>query len=703
MVLSALAVLLASTGNAFAGQSVTSSWQHEDKKDSPETDDFTVSYTVDLKQEITEAMSLQEAFRYNRNWQEEGDTEGYDPSLRFAVQNDIFLFDLFGSVSEQRNSIATNRSRRSWESTWTSNWQERFWPKLRASYGRDFSTDSEDPHLQDSSDTRESVGVDWDFELFKTHYNFNRSQQNDNVTFGETTATNHFARLDSTGRFFDNRLSLGFSQQFSTSHSESSTAVGADGFALIKQSIAQVLEGHDDTPLTSDPGELSNNSLMADSDVEVVSGIYTDGFDNPPLNIAFRVDLREVNRIFLYTEKNIGVGTAGAFTMDLYGSTNGTDYQRIQQNVVPGSFFYDTVKKRFEITTSNVTFRWLKLVVTSSPVQRVDFTEIEIYDRVASSGSFVTREDKTLSNISDLNMGYKFSSALGMTYNLSLEYGNYASETDFSRKNQIGEMRWTPWEYLSSAFGVSENMEKIEGLPETLNRAYTLRLSSPPVPTVDMNLGLSKTERYEEKKLLSTSYVTGLYTSAALYPDLDANLDLTTGRTVYESTSTLTTIFGPLEENTGTTTKEFGSRLTMTARLVPRLTADLTNDYQKIQGAVSTEMLDERLTLNWRVSDILSVLTAVGKKWENWESAGEDGLLQTTVAPTETTQFSFSYYIVNDDNDLSRYALSGSWAIGPYLTLQGNIFYIERTQESAVSGAQSDTDWQIRTQLIARF
>jgi len=700
MVLSALAVLLASTGNAFAGQSVTSSWQHEDKKDSPETDDFTVSYTVDLKQEITEAMSLQEAFRYNRNWQEEGDTEGYDPSLRFAIQNDIFLFDLFGSVSEQRNSIATNRSRRSWESTWSSNWQERFWPKLRASYGRDFSSDSEDPHLQDTDDTRESVGVDWDFELFKTHYNFNRSQQNDNVTFGETTATNHFARLDSSGRFFDNRLSLGFSQQFSTSHSESSTAVGADGFALIKQSIAQVLEGHDDTPLTSDPGELSNNSLMADSDVEVVSGVYTDGFDNPPLNIAFRVDLREINRIFLYTEKNIGVVTAGAFAMDLYGSTNGTDYQRIQQNV---SFIYDSAKKRFEITTSNVTFRWLKLVVTSSPVQRVDFTEIEVYDRVASTGSFVSREDKTLSNISDFNVGYKFSSALGMTYNLSLENGNYASETDYSRKNQLGEMRWTPWEYLSSAFGVSENMEKIEGLPETLNRAYTLRLSSPPVPTVDMNLGLTKTERYEEKKLLSTSYVTGLYTSAALYPDLDANLDLTTGRTVYESTSALATIFGPLQGNAGTTTKEYGSRLTMTARLVPRLTADLINDYQKVQGAVTTELLDEKLTLNWRVSDILSVLTAVGKKWEDWQRAGEDGLLQTTVAPTETTQFSLSYYVVNDDNDLSRYALSGSWAIGPYLTLQGNIFYVERTQERVGSGAQSETDWQVRTQLIARF
>ena len=701
MVLSALAVLVSSAGNAFAGQALTSSWLHENTKDDPEADEYRVTYTVDLKQEITEAMSLQEAFRYNRNWGVQEDTEGFDPSLRFAIQNDIFLFDLFGSASEQRSSIATDRSRRSWESTWSSNWQDRFWPKLRASYGRDFSSDSESPHMQDTDDTRESVGVDWDFELFKTHYNFNRTQQNDNVTFGETTATNHFARLDSSGRFFDNRLSLGFSQQFSTSQTESSTAVGADGLALIKQGIGQVLVGKDDTPLISDSGELSTNALMSDSDVEVVSGVYTDGFDNPPLNIAFRVDLREVNRIFLYTEKNIGLVTAGSFTMDLYGSTNGTDYQRIQQNV---SFTYDSVQKRFDITMGSVTFRWLKLVVTSSPVQRVDFTEIETYSQVASSDDFVTRKDKTLSNISDLNVGYKLSQALGMTYNLSLENGNYASEVDYSRQNQIGEMRWAPWEYFSSAFGVSENMEKIEGLPETLNRAYSLRLNSLPVPSVDINLGLSKTERYEEKQLLSTSYVTGLYTSAALYPDLDANLDLTTGRTEYEQTSTLTSIYGSLYENSGTTTTDYGSRLTLTARLVPRLTADLITDYQKVQGAVGTELLDNKLTLNWRGSDILSVLTAVGKKWENWQSAGEDGLFQTTVAPTENTQFSFSYYVVNDDNDLSRYALSGSWAIGPHLTLQGNVFYIEREQESFVSGAQgAETDWQIRTQLIARF
>jgi len=132
--------------------------------------------------------------------------------------------------------------------------------------------------------------------------------------------------------------------------------------------------------------------------------------------------------------------------------------------------------------------------------------------------------------------------------------------------------------------------------------------------------------------------------------------------------------------------------------------ADMTADYQKVQGAVDTEILDDKLTLNWRVSDILSLLTAVGKKWEDWQSAGENLLLQGTVAPTDTTQFSLSYYVANDEDAASRYAVSGSWAIGPHLTLQGNVFYVKREQEDVLSWEQRDeTDWQVRTQLIARF
>lgn len=695
-------VLLATlTDNALAVQSLTASWLHEATKNNPTVNEETVSYTFDIKQELTEAMFLQEAFRYNRIWRGPEEREEIDPSMRFAIKNDLFLLDLFGAASEQQNSLLTDRSQLMWEATWASSWQERFLPKLRASYGRNFNKDDASPHLQDTDETRGSMGMDWDLELFKTHYNFNRSHENDDATLGETTSTTHFARLDSSRRFFDNRLSLTFSQQYSASQTDSSTAVGPGGFALVKQNIAQVMTGHDDKPLTSDPGKLGSNSLMADGNLEVVTGIYTDGFDNPPLNIAIRVDLREINQIYLYTQKDIGAVVAGSFIMDLYGSINGTDYQRIRENV---PFIYNSLKKRFELMLNGVTSRWLKLVVTSSPLQRVDFTEIEAYVRVVSSEPFVFRRDKTLSNISTLNMGYKFSSALGMTYNLSFENGNYSSDINYRKQNHIGEVRWALGEYLTSALGFSQNMEAIKGLPNTLDRVYSLRLSYPPVPSVDMNWSLSKTERYLEKSLFSTTYETGLYTSASIYPDLNANFEVTCGQTKYENTKSLVLLYGPLYTYSGTTTSTYGTRLTMTARLMPRLTADLTADYQNIDGAIDTETLDNKLTLNWRVSDILSFLTTLGKKWEGWRNAEESFLTQITLAPTDNTQFSISYYVASGLHAASRYAVSGSWAIGPHLTLQENVLYVERKQTNvAYLWSNDKTDWQVTTQLIARF
>lgn len=659
-----------------AGQALTARWSHEKSRAEAESDDYALSYTLDLEQELTEVMSLRESLRYSRQWRDQGDTESFDPSIRFAVNNEIFLFDLLGSAGEQRNSQSSNRSRRSWEANWASAWQKRFWPKLRVSYGREYSFDDESPRRQDTDGERATAGVEWDFELFRTYYNINRSRNNDNVTLGRTTNTNHLARLDTSGRFFANRLNLGFSQQYSLSQNDSSTAVGSGGFALIRQNIAQVLTGRDSTPLVTDPGEMESNGQLNDGDLESQSTIFTDGVDSPPLNIALRMDLREVDRIFLYTEDSIAP-QAGSFVMDLYASANGVDYQKL---VTAVPFIYNAVERRFEISVAGLRRQWLKLVVTDSPLLRVDFSEIEAYDQVASSEDFVTRKDRSESNLSDLSLAYRFSSTLGMTYNLSMEYGSYTSGMAFDRRSQLGQLRWAPGPWLTSSLGVSENREDIEGSPETMNRSYSLRLSSPPLPTVDMNYGLSRTERYEDGQLLSTSHETGLYTSAALYPDLDANLDLTWSRTV--------------QEFTGTASRNHGSRLGLTARLVPRLTADLTADYQKHQGGSATESLDNSLTLNWRLSDILSLMSAAGKRWENWESVQESLLVQTTMAPTETTQFSINYLYNKGEDTTDRYGVNGTWAIGPHLTLQANGSYAEQREE---------TDWQIRAQLIARF
>lgn len=678
LVLSAVAALPLLPGVAAgADQALNARWQHQSSQDADTIDEYTLSYTLELSQDITEVMTFQESFRYSRQWEEDDETEMIDPSLRFTVNNDLFVFGLLGAASEQRSDIAVDRSRRNWEATWNSNWDRRFWPKVRASYGRDYSYDGENPRKQDFEGERASAGLDWDLELFKVYYNVNRSHNNDNVTQGEDTLTSHLARLETSGTFFDNRLNFTFSQQYSLSQTDSSTAVGPGGFALIREPVSEALSGRDNTPLVNTAGELTSKGQLIDGDLgTAVADVFTNGLDIPPLNLAFRMNLREVDLLYLYTEMDASA-VSGAFSLNLYSSSNGLDYQLVR---VATPFTYNSLERRFEIPVASLRQQWLKLVITASPIQRVDFTEIQAFDQVFSSGAFVARSDKTVNNLTDLSLGYRFSPTLDLTYNLGLEYGKYSAETDYTRSNQLGQVRWVPGEYLTASLGVNENREDVQGQPETLNRSYSLRLSSPPVPTVDLNFGLSHSERYEDGTLKTTSQDTGLYASAALYPDLDANLDMTYGQTQ--------------QEESGEKTSHHGSRLALTARLVPRLTADFNTDYRKTSGTSETETMDSTLTLNWRVSDLLSLLAVGTKQWEDWRSSGESILLQASVAPTETTQFSLNYLHSTGTESTDRLGATGNWTIGPHLLLQANASYIVQGEEK---------DWQLGTQLTARF
>ncbi|HET98732.1 MAG TPA: hypothetical protein ENN98_08660 [Desulfurivibrio alkaliphilus] len=661
---------------AAAEQALTGRWTHLKGKDIESRDDYALSYTLDHRQELTEVMNLRGSLRYSRQWREQGYTEGVDPSLRFDVNNDLFLLDIQGSAGEQRNEYEAGRSRRNWGVNWSSAWQDRWLPRLRLSHARDYAFDHHTIRRSDTAGERSRAGVSWDLHLFQVHYNINRNLNRNKVTLGETTTTNQLARFETAGQFWDRRLSLGFSQQYTQNRNETVTAVGAGGFALIRQNIAQVLSGRDDTPLVTDDDELVSTPLLIDGDLETPAGIYTDGIDTPPLNIAVRMDQRRVDQLFLYTEED-AAGLAGTFVVDLYVSPNGTDYTRLVTNL---PFNYDATERRFEFDLGGLNQQWLKLVVTTSPLPRVDFTEIEAYERVTSTDPFVTREERPESYLSDLNLAYRFSSSLGLTYNISLETGDYASGLEFDRRNQIAQLRWVPNGRVSSSLGFSENSEEIEGNPESVTRQYSLRVGTAPLPTVDTSLGLSRNERYEDSELQSTNHEAGLYTTAALYPDLDASLDLTWGR--FE------------QEELDQVRDSLGSRLGLTARLVPRLTADLIVDYRHQRADRDSEALDGTLTLNWRVSDLFSFMSSAGKKWQEWEGTQESLLLRMTMAPTDTIQFSLSYQYNEDTETTNRYSVNGSWAIDRLLTFQANASYTERAEVS---------DWQARTQLTARF
>ncbi len=659
---------------AGGSQDITANWSHTDSKDEVATDEYFLTYTLNLKQEVTETMSLQESIRYSSGWREESDTQSIDPSLRFGITNDLFLFELFGSASQQSNTVSADQKRASWEAVWASSWDKRFWPNLRTTYGEDWQEDDSSPKLTDSENKTESVALDWDLELFKTYYNYNHTKFNNFATDRQSDTTSNFARLEANHSFLQNRLTFGFAHQYSETRSISTTALGTSSSALIRQSLSQVLHGLDSTPLTT-AGELTAVAALHDGDLTTATTVSTNGIDVPPHNIAIKVDFKIIDQIYLYTTTDQSAVSAG-FSFAMYSSDDGSNWQL---NNASQAFSYNSAEHRFEFPIPSLNNLWLKLVITASPLSTVTFSEIESY-RLVTGTDEVELTSTSSSSISDLNLGARLSDSLSLTYNLSFEDGEYGSGVKYDRYNQAGNLRWQTMEALATTVGMSESKSQNGDAAESTSRSYTLNMDAIPLETVDVNLGLTRAEDYEGSERQSVNHNVGLFTTAALYPDLDSSLDLNYGRSK--------------QDDTGLITKNYTGTLTLTARLVPGLTADLTTDYQHTLGDEGSETTGADLSLNWRASDMLSLHVSGNKEWLGSDSQSEGASLSCSLAPTDTTQFSMNYIYAKSTERINKYSLFGSWSLGPHFTLQGSGSYAE---------SEGEEEWQVQSQLVARF
>jgi len=663
---------------AYSAQSLTATVTHQDSSSDGESQRSNITYALNLGQEVTEAISLNETLRYTRNRTEGRTTETIDPSLRFILKNDIFGWELFGSATERRDSTSANRTRQAWESAVASNWQKRFWPGVRLSYGEDYAEDDEDPKTTDAKNSKESATVDWDLELFKAYYNFSRDRDLDKASGGRTKNTSHFGKLETGSSLLDDRLEWGLTQQYTLSRSESSTAASSSGIAEIKRTASQVLSGRDDTPLEMTSGELTFNSKLTDTDTESTAGISTNGNDDPPLNIAVKLNFSQVDTIYLYTVDDESARASG-FRFDLYVS-NVSDGSTWQKAATDLSFTYSVNRRRFEISTGDRSHLWIKLVVTDSPFQEISFTEVELYDLVATSSGAVQSFSETTTTLTDVNVSYLVTSSLDIAYSLSVEYGEYSSGVDYNRRSQTGGVRWAPFRLLTSSLEFNETREQNGSEPDVINRRYGVNLHSPPLPTLDLTLNASRQDSYLGQDLQKMAYDVGFYTAAALYPDLDGNLDLTYRRTK--------------DDQTGALGREYGSRLVLTARLIPEVTLSGQGEYQRRKAESVVDTIDSTVNCNWRVSDILSLNVSGKKSWEEGVSQGESATFALAVAPTDRLQASFSASYSKSEQRSNSYSGFVSWALGPNLTFQLNSSY-------ATSG--DEESWTVRAQMVANF
>ncbi|MEA3386193.1 MAG: hypothetical protein U9Q89_07060, partial [Thermodesulfobacteriota bacterium] len=472
---------------------------------------------------------------------------------------------------------------------------------------------------------------------------------------------NHFARLEINNSFWNNRFSFGWSGQYSNIKQEFSGPVGTPR-------RVHAFQGLSGAPLDPSHGTLQETPALINYDFKTSAlEIQPDEKEN----IGVRVNYQEVDLIYLYTVDN-SIKTAHDFHWDLYFSDNGSDWDL---NATDIHHSYNSSLLRFEFDIPKVKKNYIKLVTVQIPEEDVSISEMDVMCRTESK-----KEESTYENfLTDVHLGFRLTTDLNMNYSLSLETGKMDPGSDKDRRNQAGILSWTPSRYFAPSLSVSENRQDYEDQPDTVSRSYSFMIASAPLSTLDLSIGATRNENYEDDDRQSTTHNYTLYTTAVLFPDLNSSLDL---------------LYGTTDNVDGENSQIYGAQCTLTARLSPKLTADLTGEYNKNKAETDSESKGGKLTLVWRPSDIFSLR---GSGSRTWEKEGDDTTnfnMVLSLIPTHKTQLNIGYSYADSTSTTQKYSFFWSWMVNQIFSINVNSNY---------QIAEKDEPWSISGQLIARF
>ncbi len=633
-------------------------------------------YHVQWQPQITDAILFNSDITYNRNWlNTSGVNESLMPSATLTIQNDIFAAQIDGVVTKTRNSRGRDLTSPSWETTLSSNWRHRLWPSLQAILGENWSKDSDSPHTIDSGRNYGGFNVDWEFEPVKLYYNLYNEDRKDHVEHSDTKSTDHFVRADYSQTFWDERLHIGASQQFSqtTTKFYAKTQPGQAVTVIIR--LSETLAGEDDSP---SEGSLQSVPGLNDGDLRTTAlTIRPDQVQN----LGMRTNFQAINKIYLYTnpEDDLSSVDAAAVKWDVYTSPDGTSWKR---EAIDIPFVYDTIDKRFELDISELKDMYIKLVVTSWPSGRdINVTEMEALRSFIATGNKISDTQRFTQYLTSVNLGLDPTANTSLKYSCILENDDTTTGNDVNRLSQTGSFKWEINKYLTPTFSVSDTATANSDIPDTDSRSYAVTIVSAPLSSLDISLGITRNENYEDGQRLTTSHNVNFFTSAVLYPDLISNLEIN-----YTNNR---------NEQGGETTNNYGARWVIIARLRSSLIVDLTNEYNMIRGKEDEDGGKSTININWRPSDLLSILANASQGFGN-QSHQHVFLINTNVSVVRTrkTQVILGFNYNKSKETIRTYSVNWSWDISHYFTLQTNANYQE-TEEGQ--------KWNILTYLSARF
>lgn len=625
----------------------------------------------------THAITATAAVGYNRTQRDTGSgtksTDEITPSASLILSNDIFSLGLAGSASQTSGSDQEKNTTNSWDATLASRWNIPFWPNLQLNYGqRDDGGGSDDLFSRsDRIQTSSSASVNWDLLLARLNYRYSVTLDEDRDLGLEVESKSHFAKIETDGRLFNNRVSYNLAQQVQDTSSTISGSLDEEGFLtfplggifavkrgtlsddpvgdLFYQSPSEAPEA---LPVEIDPIFAAQNSLQ-------VSFAVSDDFD------------RRVNRLRL-TFDAVGLDGVEGVLWDLYRR----DFSGWVAVAVNLSGQRDG-NNNLDISipeTGGAADEEILLIARDAPTFPVTLTVVEAFGREqVEEGSSLDSSSRSYLTTAGLRIA--LTQSLSLSTNVTYELFE-RGETENSRRTLSGRLRWSPFTWLSPSLSYSESREDREGQDEQLNRTYGLTVATVPLPTMNVTFGVSQNERFDGDLKTNESLRYTISSAAQIYPDLNASLFLTwqdaevvsnraeldaeeTDRAEYDESAT------------------FSSRLNLNARLTRALIADLTTNYRESEREDDTrQTADSTLTLQYRPSALLLVRGFYTTYL--LDSLQDDSMgagLTLALLRTSKTRVNLDYNMAYSDQLSQRVGVNGSWNLSRALSLQTRTNY----------------------------
>jgi len=446
--------------------------------------------------------------------------------------------------------------------------------------------------------------------------------------------------------FLDHRLTVSVAQQ--VSYSETELTSSADQ-VFQSRHIYSAYAGSDPTPETSTDTDLPANSYLIDGNYLTPAAPSVS--ESPLLqNYAVQLNMQNVDRLKVYFSEELSSATTGSLNWDLYSSDDRFNWTIYGSGINVTYSVEDFVGGRVTVAEIDllggapVSANYLK-VTLDTPGVTVYVSEIEAGEVLVADGGGIDETTRNLDYQTRLNVHYRPTDRLFFGYNLTRTRTEPDSGRDSTQLTQTLTGNYQISDTLSTGMGINENRDKVNGSPEELTRSYSASVSSRPLHTVDLSMGVTHTDRFIDNDKSSKADSVNGFVTTTLLPDLTASLSADwTKSENYESESE---------------TDTFSTRLTARARLTRKLDVDAFYDY------ASSELDSE-------------VAATTGKETANRFGGG---------ANYRASEFLFFHgsFSRDVDNDLNAFAANASWQATRKIQLDGRF--------ALVSGEEDAQSW----------